>query len=105
MEELKMVKSRLKILFCITVVLAFLLAPLATDFFGDGKAYAFTSKKRNKAEYTQGQGYGEGKKPSWANYETPKGTDSHTKAPEPATMILVVAGLGGLLILRKKFKK
>ena len=80
-----MTLSRLKTLLCVGICLSFLVAPFALDIFPDGKAYA--------TKYTHG----------WTDEG---GEQRETRSvPEPTTMLLVGAGLVGLVITRKKFKK
>ena len=103
--------SKLKILFCVAVCLAILLAPFALDMTPDGKAYAgiFGSNGNRKPEGLKKFG---GKKPktSWSHYKPLKSegqgeAQTTHQVPEPATLLLVGGGLVSLATFRRKFKK
>jgi hypothetical protein len=95
---------KLKILICLALSLAFLLAPFALDFTPTGNAYALAG----------GGGAG-------SNHPAPKATiqraangytmsDEETgppiSVPEPGTLLLLGLGVAGLAIFRrKKFMK
>jgi hypothetical protein len=104
-----MVKSRLKILFCLTISLSFLLVPFALDIFPDGNAYGMGKRGSDTDHTPQIQPTST----SWTNYEAldEEGNNgaNHNGPPYsiPELMILLIvgAGIGGLLILRKKLKK
>lgn len=100
--------TKLKIIFCIAVGLAMLMAPFTLAITPDGKAFAMGSR-----------GGGSGGQPptrkappqktKWIGYTIQKsgeneGTHTTHKVPEPTTLILVGSGLAGLAIFRRKFK-
>ena len=103
--------STLKIIFCVVVGLAMLIAPFTMDFASNGKAFAFGSHSGRKGGSIERKPVT--KNTNWSEYKTLKaeknfGSDGPLPVhpvPEPATMLLVGAGLAGLAVFRKKFKK
>lgn len=104
--------SRLKILLCVAISLTFLVAPFALDIIPDGKAYAGGKKSHNRSHNLPAPISKEEKgKLLQTQYHKIEGgeqggeqRETHS-VPEPTTMLLVGAGLAGLVITRKKFKK
>jgi hypothetical protein len=96
--------SKLKSIFCLAVCLTMLLAPFALDITPGGKTYAMGSHAGENAG-SQGVTVSTGKT-NWAEYQTleARGNNDPHAVPEPATMLLVSAGLAGLAIFRRKFK-
>jgi len=106
-----MVSSKLRILFCVSVAVAMLAAPLALDIFPDGNVYAKSEKvKLEKIAKVK-------VKPPSTKIKTPKlkgrniskvringERNGIPQVPEPSTMLLLGLGLIGIVSLRKKFK-
>ena len=103
--------SKFKILFCVAVSLTMLLAPFALDITPDGTAHAFSSRSGNQPSFQVGQKTsGKKHQTSWSDYgpnsaEGQGHPQTTHQVPEPATMLMVGAGLAGLAIFRRKFKR
>lgn len=97
-----MLHSRLKILFCLTVCLTVMFAPILLEISQDGKTYAFTSKSHNK-DSNRGDKVTFGFTP--VNDDPTNDNPAPAPVPEPATFLLVGAGAAGIAAVRKKFKK
>jgi hypothetical protein len=91
--------KKMKFLFCVAVIMTFLVAPFALDFTPTGKAYAM------------GGGGGSSDDPVFQSNsprpaQGPQEPGPAHHAPEPGTLILLGVGLVGVAFYaRNKFKK
>lgn len=103
--------STLRIIFCVAVVLAMLMAPFTLEITPNGSAIAFGSHSGRKNKSLDSQPIT--RNTNWSEYKhlkaefkrEPYESRPVQPVPEPATILLVGGGLAGMAVLRKKFKK